>query len=77
MQVGKTRLLKSRESLEPLNGFEPMTVRLQGGCSTPELKRLTCRQIPYWAKRSGKARDLTAVLPDLTPISSSCGGFEF
>ena len=25
--------------MEPLNGFEPLTVRLQGGCSTPELKR--------------------------------------
>lgn len=25
--------------MEPIVGFEPTTVRLQGGCSTPELNR--------------------------------------
>lgn len=30
--------------MEPTLGFEPRTVRLQGGCSATELRRLVCQK---------------------------------
>lgn len=49
--------------MEPLVGFEPTTVRLQGGCSTTELKRrnewmrtMSTEEAPPWQAENGRHR---------------------